>query len=145
MVYLRCLIGLVFFCCVSWLFSSRRDRFPWRIVLWSIALQFLFAALILKTDSGQASFDGMADYVDRLMDCAVPGARLVFGQLGDASSELGFIFAFAGRGLVLIIFFSALMSVLYHIGVMQVIVWLMARFMALFMGVSGAESTAMAA
>ncbi len=145
MVYLRCLIGLVFFCAVAWLVSDDRKRFPWRIVLWSIALQFAFAGLILETDAGKAFFDGMADFVDRLIDCAVPGARLVFGPLGDATSSLGFIFAFAGRGLVLIIFLSALMSVLYHVGVMQVIVWLMARFMALFMGVSGAESTAMAA
>jgi CNT family concentrative nucleoside transporter len=145
MIYLRCAIGLTFFCFVAWLVSTDRKRFPWRIVTWAIALQFAFAALILKTDAGQAFFNGMADVVNRLIDCAIPGARLVFGPLGDSTSNLGFIFAFAGRGLAVIIFLSALMSVLYYLGVMQVIVWIMARIMTAFMGVSGAESTAMAA
>lgn len=145
MVYLRALLGIVFFCAVAWLMSSDRSRFPWRIVLWSTLLQILFAALILKTESGRALFDGMANFVNRLIDCSIPGAQLVFGKLGDGSSQVGFVFAFAARGLTAIIFFSALMSVLYHLGVMQVIVWAMARVMTAFMGVSGAESISMAA
>ena len=56
-----------------------------------------------------------------------------------------FVFAFAGRGLVAIIFFSALMGVLYHIGVMQVLVYGLARVMSAVLGVSGSESMAMAA
>jgi CNT family concentrative nucleoside transporter len=145
MVYLRALLGIVFFCAVAWLMSSDRSRFPWRIVLWSTLLQIGFAALILKTESGRALFDGMANFVNRLIDCGIPGAQLVFGKLGDGSSQVGFVFAFAARGLTAIIFFSALMSVLYHLGVMQVIVWAMARVMTAFMGVSGAESISMAA
>jgi CNT family concentrative nucleoside transporter len=83
---------------------------------------------------------------------AEPGAKLVFGPLADPAKlgevfgpESAFVFAFAGTGLAAILFFSALMAVLYHLGVMQVIVWVLARLMALVMGVSGAEATAMAA
>ncbi len=145
MPFVRSLIGIAFFCGAAWLMSSRRDKFPWRIVFWAVALQFGFALLILSTEAGKALFVGMAHFVDRLLECGVPGASLVFGPLGDGTSTLGFVFAFAGRGLVAIIFFSALMSVLYHVGVMQVVVWAMARVMTLFMKVSGAESTSMAA
>ena len=55
------------------------------------------------------------------------------------------MFAFAATGLCTIIFFSALMAILYYIGLMQTIIWLLARFMSFAMGVSGAESMAMAA
>ena len=74
------------------------------------------------------------------------GAELVFGELGKGQDgSLGFIFAFAGSGLVLIIVFSALMSVLYHVGIMQILIWCLARVMTVTMGVSGAEAMAMAA
>jgi CNT family concentrative nucleoside transporter len=146
MPLLRALIGLASFCFLAWLLSSDRKRFPWRIVLWGIALQAVFALWILNTESGRALFAGMAEFVQALIDKSIPGAAMVFGKLGDASSsDLGFVFAFAGRGLAAIIFFSALMSILYYLGVMQVIVWALARVMTRFLGVSGAESTAMAA
>lgn len=146
MVYARCALGLAFFCAAAWVLSLDRKRFPWRVTLWGIALQFVFAAWILRTASGQAFFEGMADFVNDLIDMSIPGSALVFGKLGDSSSsDLGFVFAFAGRGLAAIIFFSALMSVLYHLGIMQVVVWALARVMTAFMGVSGAESLSMAA
>jgi CNT family concentrative nucleoside transporter len=146
MPFVRALIGLAAFCAIAWLMSNDRKRFPWRVVLWGIALQCVFALWILNTESGKALFAGMAEFVNALIDKSIPGAAMVFGKLGDASStDLGFVFAFAGRGLAAIIFFSALMSILYYLGVMQVIVWALARVMTRFLGVSGAESTAMAA
>ncbi|MEO0475808.1 MAG: nucleoside transporter C-terminal domain-containing protein, partial [Planctomycetota bacterium] len=63
----------------------------------------------------------------------------------NPDGPLGFVFAFAGSGRVAIIFFSALLAVLYHLGIMQIIIWLLARMMSWLMGVSGAESLAMAA
>jgi CNT family concentrative nucleoside transporter len=145
MLYLRCLIGIAFFCLASWALSTHRDRFPWRTVIWAVVMQVAFAVLILDTSGGRAVFNGIADFVNRLLDCGLPGAQLVFGKLGDGTSDVGFVFAFAARGLTAIIVFSALMSVLYHLGVMQVIVWAMARLMSAFMRVSGAESISMAA
>jgi CNT family concentrative nucleoside transporter len=144
-IVLRAILGITFFCAIAWLLSSDRKRFPWRVVLVGIAFQVLIALLILKTSIGQRFFEGMGNFISKLVSMTEPGATQVFGSLADPSSTTGFIFAFAGRGLVVIIFFSALMSLLYHIGIMQVIVWAMARVMSALMGLSGAESMANAA
>src|SRR5262245_48109025 len=125
--------------------SSKRREFPWRVVLWGLVLQIGIAALILETAVGQHFFDRTGELVQKLVSMTEPGATMVFGKLGDSSSPVGFVFAFAGRGLVVIIFFSALMALLYHIGIMQVVVWAMAKVMSAFMGLSGAESMANAA
>jgi CNT family concentrative nucleoside transporter len=144
-IYLRALLGIFFFCIAAWAMSSNRRALPWRVIAWGIALQFVIAGLILKTAVGQGFFDGLSAAVEKLVAVTEPGATQVFGSLANPESPTGFIFAFAGRGLVVIIFFSALMSLLYHIGVMQVVVWLMAKVMSAFMGLSGAESTATSA
>lgn len=142
---LRAALGLVFFCFVSWLMSSDKKRFPWRVVGIGVAMQVFLAALILGTDSGRELFEVLASFFATLVSKAADGAALVFGPLADPSAPTGFIFAFAGTGLVVIIFFSALMSVLYHLGVMQVLIYALAKVMSKTMGVSGAESMAMAA
>ncbi len=90
-------------------------------------------------------FSGLASFATTLIGMAKPGTALVFGKLADPSGPWGFVFGFAGSGLAAIIFFSALMAVLYHLGVMQVVVYAMAKVMTTLMGVSGAESMAMAA
>ena len=152
MVLLRALLGVAFFCFVSWLLSSHRRRFPWRVVIFGIALQLGLGALVLGTTGGRNVFEVAAAFFRRVISMSDPGARLVFGPLADTAaldgvfgSGSGYIFAFTASGLVAVIFFAALMSVLYHLGIMQVIVWCAARLMAVTMGVSGAESMAIAA
>ena len=152
MILLRAAIGLVFFCFVAWLMSSARRRFPWRLVLSGVALQFVLAWCFLENSFGLALFQGASSFVAKLTSVAEPGAKLVFGPLADFGQmaevfgpQGAFVFAFAGKGLVLLIFFSALMSVLYHVGIMQLVVWVLARIMSLLLGVSGAEAMAMAA
>lgn len=145
MLYLRLLLGIAFFLGVAWALSSDRKRFPWRVVIGGLLLQFLIAGIILKTGLGRGFFEGAAGFVSKLVSMVEPGAKTVFGYLGDSSSQLGFVFAFAGSGLIVIIFFSALMSMLYHIGLMQLLVGLLARLMAKTMGLSGGESMAAAA
>ncbi len=152
MLVLRALLGLVFLCLLAWLLSSHRRRFPWRIVLIGLGLQAVLATVLLGTEGGRAAFGAAAGLVGHLIGMAEPGAKLVFGPLADPAAmgevfgpEAGFVFAFAGRGLVAILFFSALMAVLYHLGVMQVVIWALARVMSLTMGVSGAEAMAVAA
>ncbi len=149
---LRALLGLAFFLLVAWLLSSHRRRFPWRVVVTGLLAQVALALVVLGTRGGQAVVEGLAGMVRRLIAMAQPGAELVFGPLANPAAmgevfgpERGFIFAFAGTGLVAILFFSALMAVLYHLGVMQVLVYLMAKVMTALMRVSGAESMAMAA
>ncbi|MCC7014925.1 MAG: NupC/NupG family nucleoside CNT transporter [Planctomycetes bacterium] len=144
MLYLRCIIGIAFFVGLAWLISWDRKRFQWRVVLGGVALQFLIVALVAKTTMGHAFFSRAAEFVGTLVSKTVPGAQVVFGHLAtDSGAE--FVFAFAGTGLIVIIFVSALMSVLYHLGVMQVAVWALAKLMSATMGLSGGESMAAAA
>ncbi len=152
MLILRGLFGLVFFCFLAWTLSSHRRRFPLRVVVGGLTLQFVLAWFLLKTAAGQAIFSRMADFVGVLISKSQGGASLVFGPLADPGTMAGvfgpenaFIFAFAGTGLIAIIFFSALMAILYHMGIMQVLVWMLARVMSFTMGVSGAEAMGVAA
>jgi CNT family concentrative nucleoside transporter len=118
---------------------------PWRVIGVGILLQVGLAFLILRTSGGKAFFEGVSAFVTRLIGMVKPAAEVVFGPLGDPAGPFGYVLAFAGNGLVVIVFFAALMAILYHLGIMQVAVWIMARVMSALMGVSGAEAMAMAA
>ena len=144
-VVLRALLGIAFFIGVAWLMSSDRSRFQARAVFGGILLQFGIAWVVLETAVGTSFFEGISNFVSKLVSMAVPGATQVFGQLGDPAGSAGFIFAFAGTGLLLIIFVSALFSILYHVGVMQLLVWLLAKGMSATLGLSGGEAMAAAA
>ncbi|MEO0649094.1 MAG: nucleoside transporter C-terminal domain-containing protein [Planctomycetota bacterium] len=152
MELLRALLGLVFFCGVAWALSSARRHFPWRVVLGGLLLQGVLASLVLGTEGGRAFFERLSAAFTALIAMAEPGAKLVFGPLADPAAmgavfgnEAGFVFAFAGTGLAAILFFSALMAILYHLGLMQVLIFALAKVMAWTLRVSGAESMAMAA
>lgn len=141
----RALLGIAILIGLAWLLSWDRKRIPWRTVIGGILLQVVVVFTIAKTETGQAFFSGAARFVSKLVSMAVPGAEMVFGGLARPSETMGFVFAFAGTGLVLIIFISALMSVLYHLGVMQILVWALAKVMSRTMGLSGGEAMAAAA
>ncbi|MED6334463.1 MAG: nucleoside transporter C-terminal domain-containing protein [Planctomycetota bacterium] len=145
---LRALLGLAFFVFVAWLMSSHRRRFPVRVVAWGLGMQFFLALALIKTSVGVEMLRGIASFVTKLISMQSGGASLVFGNLSAQNfgeGGWGYAFAFASTGLTVIIFFSALMAVLYHLGVMQLLIWCMAKVMTLLMGVSGAEAMAMAA
>ena len=148
MAILRGILGLAFFVLLAWLMSRDRKKFPMRVVIGGLALQVVLAAFCLKTEVGIVVFEGMAHFVTKLISMAKPGTELVFGGLARGNfgdGGWGYAFAFVGDGLPVIIFFSALMAVLYHLGIMQFLIRGMARLMSTTMGVSGAESMAMAA
>ncbi len=141
---LRALLGLAFFILVAWLLSSDRRRFPVRVVAWGLGMQLVLALFLLKTGFGVGLFEGMAAFVTKLILMQEEGAKLVFGGMATSNFEeggWGYAFAFASSGLPVIIFFSALMAVLYHLGVMQRLVWAMAKVMSTLMGVSGATTS----
>jgi len=146
------LFGIAVFCVLAWLLSSHRNRVPWRIMLGGLGLQFVLGYTFLKWEGGRAALQWAAGLVSQLIALNSEGAAFVFGPLAQPSvmggvfgSDGAFLFAFAGTGLVAIIFFSALMSVLYHLGVMQLLIFALARVLSKVMRVSGAESMAMAA
>ncbi|MEM1445318.1 MAG: nucleoside transporter C-terminal domain-containing protein [Planctomycetota bacterium] len=150
----RGIFGIALVLGLAWAMSSHKRALPWRIVLWGIGLQLILAGLVLGTGVGQNAMAAVASGVQRFVQVNTFGAEMLFNDLADSTRTQrdlpevpgsGFLFAFAATGLLVIIFFSALMSLLYHLGVMQVLVWLIARVMMVTMGVSGAEAMAMAA
>ena len=150
MSFLRAALGIAFFCGVAWLLSTDRKRVPWRVVVFGVLMQSALAWFILGTSVGLDVFQAIGGFVTKLINMTDAGSQLVFGPLakpevlgGALGAENGFIFAF--KALIAIIFFSALMAILYHLGVMQLLIWVLAKIMSAFLGVSGAESMAMAA
>ncbi|MGI4831246.1 MAG: NupC/NupG family nucleoside CNT transporter [Janthinobacterium lividum] len=136
------LLGLCILLGVAYALSTNRRAIRWRTVLWGLSLQILFAVLVLKWTYGQTILHVGAGGVTSLLSHSVDGSTLVFGKLGDPSSPLQ-VFAFAV--LPTIIFVSALFAMLYHLGIMQIIIRAVAWIMQRTMGTSGAESTNVAA
>ncbi len=136
------LIGLVVILAVAYLASSDRRMIRPRLLLWGLGLQFGFAFLVLKTDFGRL-FQAASVAVNALLEYAEVGSKFLFGPLGEKAGPHGVIFAF--QVLPIVIFIASLFSVLYYFGVMQVVVKAMAVGMQRIMGVSGAESTNVAA
>src|SRR5437870_1985613 len=79
------LFGLAVFIGLGWLLSNNRKAFPWRTVLSGMALQFVFALLILHTSVGLQLFQGATNAVAKLNDFAIEGAKMVFGPLADGA------------------------------------------------------------
>ena len=113
----RGLIGVGVILALAVLFSTNRRAIRLRIVLAALALQAALAALVLYVPAGRAALTGMSAGVQALIDFSSAGIAMVFGPL---VSEVGFSFAL--NVLPIIIFFAALMAVLYHIGLMQLVV-----------------------
>lgn len=147
--------GAVCFVAVCALFSTDLRAVNWRTVGWGIAIQLLLALFILKIEvggvrPGYAFFAAVADVVKRFLEFTNAGSLFVFGPL--ASGELmgkvfgpanGFVFAFSA--LPTIVFISSFFTLLYYLGVLQLVVWLMARVMMFAMRTSGAETLSAAA
>ncbi len=144
------LLGLLVFVGVAWGLSSNRKHFPWRAVLCGLGLQLLLGFLILKTTAGERVFDFCQRGVTKLIGFADEGSKMVFGPLanGDLLSEKlgpgnGFIFVITVTATIILV--AALSSLLYHYGILQLVVrgtaWVMQRLMR----TSGSESLAAAA
>ena len=135
--------GLVLMLVVAYGLSSNRRAIDFRIVAWGLALQFAFALFILKTRPGVIIFDNISQAITRMLGFADAGSAFVFGSLATDIDTFGFVFAF--QVLPTIIFTSALFSVLYYLGIMQMVVLVFAKLMSKTMRTSGAESLAAAA
>ncbi len=136
------LLGLFVFLAVAYGFSTNRRAIRWRTVLWGLGLQVLFAFLVIKWTFGQTVLHAGSQFVTSLLAHSVDGSSLVFGLLGTPGNPLA-VLAFAV--LPTIIFVSAFFAVLYHIGIMQWVIRVVAWIMQRTMGTSGAESTNVAA
>ncbi|MGD9857963.1 MAG: NupC/NupG family nucleoside CNT transporter [Planctomycetaceae bacterium] len=142
--------GLFVMVLLAWLLSAARRRVSLRVVAGGMLLQFLLALAILRTAPGHALFAAMGDFFTALLGFVDAGSSFmfhVFPREGDGEFPPPVILlrAFAFGVLPIIVFFSSLMSILYHLGVVQRVVALFARVMQKVLGTSGAESLAAAA
>ena len=153
---LRSLVGMGVLIAIAWALSTDRRRISWSLVGWGLVLQFGFAVFILKTPVGADIFDAAGAIVVGLLGFTLRGAEFVFGNLvyetvpvgtmGEGGfsaapgkvARTGAVFAFSV--LPTIIFFSSLMAVTYHLGLMQRVVRASAWVMQRTMKTSGAES-----
>lgn len=145
-----CFFGLVA------VFSANLRAVNWRTIGWGIALQLVLALLVLKVGAVYRGFEAVGGVVKRFIRFSDEGASFVFGNLADARppdaggtwSRLfgdSYAFQFAFVALPPILFVSAFFTVLYHFGVLQRCVWLLARVMVHLMGTSGAETLSVSA
>jgi CNT family concentrative nucleoside transporter len=122
---------------IAWIFSKNKKAINYKTVAAGLLLQISFAIIVLKLPWGRYFFSTMNDIIVKLLSFSDKGAEFVFGGL-VSNPSMGFIFAV--RVLPTIIFVSALMSVLYYLGIMQKVVLVFAKVMAKVMGTSGSES-----
>jgi len=156
---LQSVLGLLVLGLLAWAFSVDRKNLAWRVILWGVSLQLLFALFILKTPAGAYLFGWLNTVIVSLLGFTVEGAHFVFGDLVYNNVPMGLGAAgtnapiqelpgqvartgssFAFNVLPTIIFFSSLMTVLYHFGVMQRVVRGVAWVMQKTMRTSGAET-----
>lgn len=136
------LFGLSVLIGIALALSNRRGDIDWRLVASGIALQIVFAIIVILVPGGREFFEYFARFFVKIVGFALDGSRFIFGDLASLEN-FGFVFAF--QVLPTIIFFAALMSVLYHLGIMQKIVQGMAWVMLKVLRTSGAESLSVAA
>jgi len=137
------ILGLLTMLGLAYAFSTDRKAIRRKTVAWGLGLQIVFAIFVLKIDLGRALFQHAGAAVNRLLSYSFAGSQFVFGDLGKQGSSMGFFFAF--QVLPTVIFIAAFFAVLYHYGIMQLIIRIAAWVMTRVMGASGAESLDVAA
>src|SRR5262244_2020429 len=139
------ILGMAVILALAWAFSTDRRAIKLKTILWGLGLQLALGLFVLRSHTGALIFDFLGRGAKRLLDFSYAGSEFVFGDIGFPKelSRLGFSFAF--QVLPTIIFIAAFFAVLYHIGVMQLIIRAAAWVMTRVMGASGAESLNVAA
>ena len=135
------IIGIVLLIAIALMFSNNRTAINWRTVGGAFAIQAGIALFILYFPPGVAALLAATDFIANIISYADAGINFVFGAVGNKS--LGFIFAF--NVLPVIIFFSALIAVLYHLGIMNVIINIIGGGLQKLLGTSKPESMSAAA
>jgi CNT family concentrative nucleoside transporter len=138
MSILRGLLGIASLILILWFLSSNRSAIPWKLVTAGLVLQMIFAVGVLKVGFIKTIFEVCGDFFVKVLSFTHEGAVFLFGNLTNNTESLGFIFAF--QILPTILFFAALTSLLFYLGILQKIVYGIAWVMSKTMKLSGAES-----
>ncbi len=139
------LLGVLFLFAVAVALSSARTKINWRTVGGAFAIQASIGGFVLYTDFGVTVLNSLTSFVQNIIDYGKAGTSFLFGPLSNLSSEpnLGFIFAF--QVLPVIIFFSSLIAVLYHLRIMSVIISFIGGGLSKLLKTSNPESMSAAA
>jgi CNT family concentrative nucleoside transporter len=137
------LLGIVVLVGIAYAVSTRRRSIPWRVVGAGMALQLALGWLLLVFAPAVAAVDWFAARVNRLISCAADGGSFVLGRFMDTGGPWGFVFIV--QVVPVIIFFAALMAVLYHLGLMQRLIAALAWCLRKTMGVTATEALTVAA
>jgi concentrative nucleoside transporter, CNT family len=135
------ILGLASMVALAYVFSTNRKAIRARTVVWGLALQIIFAFIVLRVEFGRRLFAWLGDVITRFLGYSYAGSSFLFGDLGKPGQPVYIAF----KVLPTIIFVAAFFAILYHYGIMQFIIRQMARVMMKFMGTSGAESLNVAA
>ncbi|MEW5766004.1 MAG: nucleoside transporter C-terminal domain-containing protein [bacterium] len=133
--------GIFLLLAFAWLCSSHRRVLNGRVVLWGTSLQLLFALFIFQVPAGTKVFLAINEAVVKVLDCATAGTKFLFGRLAlppGTPDSLGFFLAF--QALPTIVFFAALVGVLYYLNIMPLFIRGFAYIFTRLMRLSGAES-----
>lgn len=130
-------LGIVVIVLIAWLFSTNKKKVNWKTVGMALFLQFIVAFSVLMFPAVQTFFEILGKCFIAVLDWTKAGSNFLFGPLLD-QTKIGYIFVF--QILPTIIFFSALTSLFFYLGILQKVVWCMGWVMTKLMSISGAES-----
>jgi len=134
---LRGILGMATLVLIAWLFSTDKKRINWKTVAFSLLLQFLIAVSVIAFPAVQSIFEFLGSLFVAVLDWTRAGSTFLFGSLMDVNN-IGFIFVL--QILPTIIFFSALTSLFFYLGILQRVVWAMAWLLTKGLNLTGAES-----
>ena len=136
-------LGILAVLLAAYLGSTDRKHIRWRTVAWGLGLQLVFAFCVLRFSLGEQALQWAGGVVKSMLASTYAGTQVLFGPLGLPTGSMGSIFAF--QVLPTVIFISAFFALLYHIGLMQIVIRALAWVMLKTMRISGAESMNVAA
>jgi concentrative nucleoside transporter, CNT family len=136
------LLGIVVVLGIAFLLSNGKKSINYRTIVVGLIIQVTFAFIVLKWEAGRAGLIAFSGLVQNVIDYAGEGVAFLFGPAADVE---GFGFVFAFQVLTIIIFFSSLISVLYYLGIMQIVIKLIGGALSKLLGTSKAESVSAAA
>lgn len=139
---LRGVLGMFFLICLAFLLSSNRKAIDWKKVSIGLFIQLIIALAVLKVPLIQGLFEFVGNIFIHILDFTKAGSKFLFDGLVADMNTFGYIFAF--QVLPTIIFFSALTSLLFYLGIIQWVVKILAKFLSKFLGISGMESLSVA-
>jgi CNT family concentrative nucleoside transporter len=137
------IVGVIFLLVLGYLCSSDRKAISWRTVGGAFLIQVILAVFVLRTPLGVKALEWLTMRVSDLIGAGEEGISFLFGPLSDGGGGVGWIFAF--KVLPVIIFFSSLIAVLYHLRIMQLVILLVGGGLRKVLGTSRAESFSAAA